>query len=94
MKTIVSICVGVLLFLLLTIVMYSCTPTKVVETVITDSTGKQVKVRTKYYDQSPTTVDLITPPIYRIPYYPLNRPIIVYPLTPRFYYRPIYRRRY
>ena len=50
MKKIISICV---LFILL---LNSCTPVRVIETVTTDSTGKQIRTIDKYYDNSPTVV--------------------------------------
>ena len=31
---------------------YACEPVRVVETTTTDSTGKQIKVKTKYYQQT------------------------------------------
>ena len=52
MKKIITICVSFILFLWLVMFMSSCTPVRIVETTTTDSTGKQIKIKTKYYQQT------------------------------------------
>jgi len=79
MKKIISICV---LFILL---LNSCTPIRVVETITTDSTGKSIKTKTKYYQQTdgysvqPDIHVVATPLFYnRVPIYvPVYRAPIV-----------------
>ena len=67
MKQIVSL--FILIFILI-----GCTPVRVVETIVTDSTGKQIKTKTKYYQQTdgysvqPDVHIITTPLLYnRVP---------------------------
>jgi hypothetical protein len=99
MKKIITICVSFILFLWLVMFMSSCTPVRVIETTTTDSTGKQIKIKTKYYQQSEgysvpqASVNVVTTPvIYGGLYYPFIAPRIIVPVGPRVYYRPSYRR--
>jgi len=79
MKKIISICTLFILFL------SGCTPVRVVETIRTDSTGRQIKTKTKYYQQTdgfsvqPDVHVIATPLFYnRIPVYiPVYRAPIV-----------------
>jgi len=79
MKKIISICVGFILFLWTVMFMASCTPVRIVETTTTDSTGKQIKVKTKYYQQTEgysvqPDIHVITTPLF----YPrVSVPVIV-----------------
>ena len=40
------------LLFVLGLFLVACTPVRVVETITTDSTGKQIKTKTKYYQQT------------------------------------------
>ena len=79
MKKIISICVGFILFLWTVMFMASCTPVRIVETTTTDSTGKQIKIKTKYYQQTEgysvqPDIHVITTPLF----YPrVSVPVIV-----------------
>ena len=79
MKKIISICVGFILFLWTVMFIASCTPVRIVETTTTDSTGKQIKVKTKYYQQTEgysvqPDIHVITTPLF----YPrVSVPVIV-----------------
>ena len=60
--------------IILSFLLNSCTPVRVVETTTTDSTGKLIKVKTKYYQQTDgystqPDVHIITTPIFynRVP---------------------------
>lgn len=98
MKKIITICVSFILFLWLVMFMSSCTPVRIVETTTTDSTGKQIKIKTKYYQQTDgysvqeARINVVTSPIfYSGIYYPFMAPRIA---IPRRYYEPTYRPTY
>ena len=62
------------LLFVLGLFLVDCTPVRVVETITTDSTGKSIKVKTKYYQQTdgysvqPDVHIITTPLIYnRVP---------------------------
>jgi hypothetical protein len=67
----------------------ACTPIRVVETTTTDSTGKQIKVKTKYYQQTDgysvqPDIHVITTPLFynRVPIFiPTYRPVYRAPIT-------------
>jgi hypothetical protein len=65
------------------------TPYKIIETTTTDSTGKQLTIKTKYYQQSDGTyVHVSTYPVYGGGLlYPYYRPTIVVPYRPIYHYR-------
>ena len=101
MKKIITICVSFILFLWLVMFMSSCTPVRIVETTTTDSTGKQIKIKTKYYQQTDgysvpdARINVVTSPIfYSGIYYPFMAPRIAVPTIPRHYYEPTYRPTY
>lgn len=79
MKKIISICVGFILFLWLVMFVASCTPVRVIETITTDSTGKSIKTKTKYYQQTDgysvqPDIHVITTPLF---YNRIEVPIMV-----------------
>ena len=60
--------------IILSFLLNSCTPVRVVETTTTDSTGKSIKVKTKYYQQTngfsvQPDIHVITTPLFynRVP---------------------------
>ena len=76
---------------------YACEPIRVVETTTTDSTGKQIKVKTKYYQQTDgvslaPSVNVVSTPILYGGLYPYFRPpVVIYQAPIRVPYRS-YRR--
>jgi len=71
MKKIVSICVGFILFLWVVMFFSSCeTPYQITETITKDSTGKEVRVITKKYENGTTTmvpkasINVVTHPLW------------------------------
>jgi hypothetical protein len=91
MKKIISICIGFILFLWIVMFAASCTPVKIVETMTTDSTGKPVKTKIKYYQQTyghsvqHSDVHVITSPLF------YNRVPVMVPVS--VYRAPIIRAR-
>jgi hypothetical protein len=70
----------------LSLFLVACTPVRVIETTTTDSTGKQIKVKTKYYQQTDgvsvePSVQVIATPVFGYPYYtPYLLPRVVVPV--------------
>ena len=77
---------AIIVALILGTLLQSCTPVRVVETTTTDSTGKQIKVKTRYYQQTDgvsvePSVHVITTPVFGYPYYtPYLLPRVVVPV--------------
>jgi len=71
--------------LFILVLLFACeTPYKVIETSTIDSTGKEIKVKTKYYQQ--TNGYSVTPPVlYGGVVYPYIAPRIIVPVGPRYY---------
>ena len=90
MKKIISICTVFILFLWLAMFIASCTPVRVVETYTTDSTGKSVRTKVKYYEQ--TDRYSIQPDIHitTVPFF-YNRTPIFIPTYRAPLYVPTYR---
>ena len=86
-KSILIVCLSILLLIILSILLNSCaTPSRIIKTYTTDSTGKAVKIVQKIYDndliyQNPVSV--MTYPFW-YNYSPYRQlPKIVIPITPR-----------
>ena len=102
MKKIITICILFLCFLWAAMLLSSCTiPYRIVETITTDSTGKQIRTINKYYDYQTVAapqanLNVVTFPFlyphYNLYYNPYRYPRIVVPTTPR--YIPRYTPRY
>jgi hypothetical protein len=79
--------------LLLITLFYACEPFKVVETTSTDSTGKIIKVKTKYYQQTDgvsitPSFNVVSSPILYGGMYPYFRsPVLIYQAPIRVPYR-------
>ena len=66
-------------------------PYHIVETITTDSTGKQVHIVQKYYDNGTTvvpqaSVNVVTTPLF----YPYISPRVIVPIGPVYHYVPRY----
>ena len=91
-----------IVILILSALLQSCTPVRVIETITTDSTGKSIKVKTKYYQQTDgysvePSVNVITTPIFynRLPIFvPTYRPTVVIRGYSRGSYRGGFRSRH
>lgn len=70
---------AIIVALILGALLQSCTPVRVIETITTDSTGKSIKTKTKYYQQTDgysvqPDIHVITTPLF----YPrVSVPVIV-----------------
>jgi hypothetical protein len=77
--------------LILTLLLASCdTPSRVITTYTTDSSGRTIKKVEKFYSDSVVRTHIIYPNVYPDFWYnPYYRP---YYYTPHFYYHPHYKR--